>query len=54
MTTSAKPQLMPSGQVRRRTVRHLVRAAMFAAVRGVAYAAGTTTVTVIIWWISGR
>jgi hypothetical protein len=36
----------------RHTIRRLARTALFAAVRGLAYTAGTATFTVIIWWIT--
>ncbi|MEU7003256.1 hypothetical protein [Nonomuraea sp. NPDC046570] len=54
MTTPTQPSAAPTRRVRRNIARRLARAALFAAVRGVAYAAGATTVTVIIWWISNR
>lgn len=38
----------------RRRLRYLARVALFATVRGLGYAAGTTTVSAIVWWITHR
>ncbi|MEV1173399.1 hypothetical protein [Nonomuraea sp. NPDC049784] len=43
-----------SGRSARRRLRHLARLALFAAVRGLGYAVGTTTVSAIVWWITHR
>ncbi|WP_119730106.1 hypothetical protein [Thermomonospora amylolytica] len=55
---TAQRPTRPQGKDRRtparRTLRRLAYAALFAAVRGLAYAAGSGLIALIIWWITTR
>lgn len=46
------PPTTPARRPQRTTVRRLACTALFAAVRGLDYAAGTTTGGVVLWWLT--
>jgi hypothetical protein len=53
-THPQQPPRPPRAARRRATLRRLARTALFGAVRGLGYAAGTSAAASILWWIGNQ